>query len=40
MVNWILPTRGVQAILSITVLGLMAYGSFLCIPSFTSVCKV
>jgi hypothetical protein len=26
MVNWILPTRGVQAILSITVLGLMAYG--------------
>jgi hypothetical protein len=26
MVNWILPMRGVQAVLSITVLGLMAYG--------------
>lgn len=26
-VNWILPVRGVQAVLSITVLGLMAYGA-------------
>jgi hypothetical protein len=25
-VNWILPVRGVQAVLAITVLGLMAYG--------------
>jgi hypothetical protein len=29
MVNWILPMRGVQAVLSVTVLGLMAYGQFL-----------
>jgi hypothetical protein len=26
-VNWILPVRAVQAVLSITVLGLMSYGS-------------
>jgi hypothetical protein len=25
-VNWLLPVRGVQAVLAITVLGLMAYG--------------
>ena len=27
-VNWVLPVRGVQAALSVTVLGLMAYGLF------------
>lgn len=28
VVNWILPVRGVQAVLSVVVLGLMAYGKF------------
>lgn len=27
-VNWVLPVRGAQAVLSIVVLGLMAYGTF------------
>lgn len=31
-VNWILPVRGLQVVLSLVVLGLMAYGNTTLLP--------